>query len=122
MQSEGRLTVARAALLDAAVDVARRLRAFDEYGSEARATRALRRRCPGFGDGEYASSLSAALQLFDAAHTVATQRAPEFQSIRRPTESDWEPDARRLAERYPGFPEATYRWVTGWTIYYFALR
>ena len=122
MTTKSPAAVDQGTLFDTAADVARRLRAFDEYGTEARATRALRRRCPGFNEADYAKAFEAALELIDAACALATGNATEFQSIGLPAEAHWQPHVRRLARRHPGFTEATYQWVTAWSIYYFALR
>ena len=110
------------ALLDTAVDVARRLRVLDEYGSVARATGALRRRRPGFEPSDYARALTSALELLDRARVLAEENRPELQRRGQLSVSDRQQHARELERHHPGFPPATYDWLIGWVIYYLVLR
>src|SRR5204863_497248 len=63
-------------LQDAASDVARRLCEFDQYGSEARACSALRRRAPGHPANVYDEVLRVFIELFK--QTQALLRNPDF--------------------------------------------
>jgi hypothetical protein len=106
------------ALLDAAADVALRLRAFDSYrGSQRQAVSALKRRQPGFSQSVYEQVLQAALVLFD------TTRAMVDAELRRmregaPIEGWVDRVAHSLEVQCPGFPQSTYlellNWIDGW--------
>jgi hypothetical protein len=114
---------ARGKLLDAAAEVARRFRSFDEYGSIARAARALKRRQPGFPDQAYPAAVERAIALYDAALKLAGERVPALLAVGRTlTEDDLRPLAVELRGRAPGFPAATYRWMVGWVYYWWHLR
>lgn len=115
----------RGELLDAAWEVARRLRAYGGYGSEARACAALRRRRPGFTDRQYGNALRKGLALFDAAVELVARDA---RSLLRQTDVMAErfPDFHELAGKVrshcPGFPAAAYRAALSWVFYQYHLR
>jgi len=114
---------ARGKLLDAAADVARRFRSFDEYGSIPRATRALKRRQPGFPAQAYPAAVERAIALCDAAVKLVGESVPAVLAAGGTLrEEDLRPLAVELRGRAPGFPAATYRWMVGWVYYWSHLR
>ena len=113
------LATPNAALLDAASDVALRLRAFEAYrGSQRRALTALKRRQPGFSQPVYEQVLQAALVLFETARAMVDA---EFQRMRQgaPVEGWVDRLAPLLAAECPGFPQATYVGLLNWIDLYY---
>lgn len=115
----------RAELLDAAWEVARLFRAHGRYGSDAKASQALRRRRPGFTDRQYTNALRKGLALFDAAVELVARdvglllRQTDVRAERFPEFHDLAGEAR---SRCPGFPAATYQTALSWVFYQYHLR
>jgi hypothetical protein len=112
----------RTELLDAAFDVVRRLRDFDQYGrDERRALAALRRRT-GATPAECAVAYRRASELYDAAVDVANARQ---QDLWRWRASSIGPPAQPLAalrRRCPGLPKEIYELALWWIWYWLHLR
>jgi hypothetical protein len=115
----------RGELLDAAWEVARHLRAYDGYGTEGKACRALHRRRPGFTDRQYRNAVRKGLALYDAAVGLVARHA---ESLHRQTDvrAGRFPDFRDLAAQVrpscPGFLAPTYRAALSWAFYWNHLR
>ena len=107
------------ALLDAASDVALRLRAFESYrGSQRRATTALKRRQPGFSEAVYEQVLEAAIVLFDTACQLVDAEYKRMQAS-GPVERWPEHLVPSLATQCPGFPPSTYLHLLNWVNAYY---
>ncbi len=116
----------RGQLLDAALEVARNLRDNGTYGSsEAKAAKALSRRCPGFSARQYENAVRKALSLYDTAIEVVALNA---MSLARQTNvaANQFPDfgnlAERVRERCPGFPLSTYEKALSWVFFWYHLK
>ena len=108
---------------DAAFDVARRYREFDSYGSQIRAIRALRRRCPGLSAEQAAYLFRRSLELWQAAVEVVAANADcLWQQFR----ADPDVDLTRLdgeRERWcPDVPLETWRSALGWIWFWHHLK
>lgn len=112
-------------MLGAAWEVAAYYRAHSAYGSEARACRALRRRCPGFTARQYQNAFRKGVALYDAAvrlvdrHAAALERQLDVAANRSP---DFRDLAGKLRQRHPGFRVLTYRYALFWAFTWYHLR
>lgn len=115
----------RGELLEAAWAVAARYRAHGAYGSDGRACRALRRRCPGFTARQYHNAVRKAVGLYDVAvglvarHAAALWRQTDVAANRFPDFRELTGTVRR---RCPGFRVSTCRAALAWVFFWHHLK
>lgn len=115
--------VSRGALLEAASSVAWNLKAYDSYDrSTAKATRALKQRCPGFTDRQYTNALERAIDLYEEADALVHADPKRFWD--EFDRSGAVPDCAvgELAKRFGGFRKSTIRSTLSMVFYYWHLR
>lgn len=110
---------------EGAIDVVVRRRAHDQYGSDAGAAAALRRRVPGRPDGDYAAALGALFALYD--DTVRIVRGSSLCAL-SPDDGDaygqaWSEAADALAASHPGLARRSLSSsFVNWAHYWHCLR
>lgn len=113
-------------LLDGAIVVAVRFRyGYRGYETEDKACRALARRCRGFTKEQYATALSRAKTMYDAAEAVIWQNREALAASERDPESGLPPFAdliEPLQRQHSGFPEETHLIALRWAYYWRILR
>jgi hypothetical protein len=115
----------RGNLLDAAWQVAKVFRTYGTYGTQEKAAKALRRRCPAISTRRCDNALVKAIALHDAA---ATAVAADVQSLLDETDvlAGRFPNYRRQVTRVrlecPGFYASTCREALSWVFYQCHLR
>ena len=114
----------RGSLLHAAWEVARAYRAHAAYGSENKAYKALRRRCPAFTARQCENAFRKAIAFYDASvEAVARDAAALWQET--DAAANRFPDFRDLVNemrlRFPGFRVSTYRSALSWVFLWYHL-
>lgn len=100
-------------------------RVYGTYGTEAKAAKALRRRCPGFSVRQYANALRKADALHEtviaevAARSRSLLQQTDFAAKRFPDLSDLR---QRVRDECPGFWWGTYQGAIWWIFYIYYLR
>jgi len=108
---------------DAAFDVARRFRDFDSYGSEAKAIRALRRRCPGISREQADELFHAGCGLWqEALEAVAANADALWREYRSGGGVDPALLDREHQRRCPEVPVMTWRTAVGWIWFWHHLK
>jgi hypothetical protein len=114
--------------LEVALDVARRRRDFESYGSENKALRALRRRCPNFAPAEYEDALNRAYRLYDVAEElVASHKAALWANLEAPDgqvpyATLYDDLVEQARIRCPGFHAHSYSSTLGWIWFWHHLK
>jgi hypothetical protein len=115
-------------VLDTAFEVARNYKEYQEYGSEAKACKALQRRCKGLDAVQAADALRKGIQLLEVAVEMVKKdndklwqswNASSKQDLVGLDYSDFEDEIKR---RSPGFDLATYRKALGWVFMWYYLK
>jgi hypothetical protein len=113
----------RGELLEVASSVAWNLKAYDNYHrSTTKATRALKRRCPGFTDLQYANALQRAIELYEEADLLVRTNPEQFWDEFHRSKAGPASAIDELAERFRGFRKSTIRSTLGMIFYYWHLR
>lgn len=110
-------------LLDVAFDVVRRYKDFDAYGSEAKASQALKRRCPRYDPEQYVDAFQEAIQLFEAAtEVVEANKDVLIKNWGCLHDIDHRQIDEGLRARCPAFRESTRNLALGWILYWHYLK
>jgi hypothetical protein len=115
-------TPSRGELLDVAFDVARRYIEFGEYGSKERARKALKRRCPGFSEGQYANALDKAVRLLEVSIEVVRERSEALWQRYRAQALRFDDITGEVKVRCGGFRRSTYESAAGWVFFWHHLK
>ena len=107
-------------LQEAALDVARRHKSFDAYGSEVAAVRALRQECSGSSLEHCRAALAGAVSLFEAAAEAASRHKELLSESWQTTGADEAASlvCTELRLACPDFSHAACRSALGWIFYW----
>jgi hypothetical protein len=128
MSEQAEETLSRGKVLDAAFEVARNLKGYDQYGSEAKASKVLQRRCKRSSADQAADALQKGINLLEASIEIVEKEKDKLwqswnaSSKQNLTELDYSGLEEEVQRRCPDFESATYRKALGWVFMWHHLK